>query len=187
MAPPVPVPKAVPVETFTAYLNRASLTGSSLTPELAAQHICAAESLIEGRISYEIAPITETRTIWTGGDSVCRLPGGLRVVNEITWGTGNVLDVEAYRLLKVRDRPFHLITGLPWGVNEITIDGEWGFVECPVGLVNAVCAVAARDHFQRLNRQADVSQSADGSASSYFDRLPTVATQAITEYTVPGV
>lgn len=187
-------PRVVTIDEFAQYLYGKNATGTGGLwqpgdPQVltAKRQLVSAELAVEAQISYELVddPGAE-RTLFAGGESVVRLPGGLRTLTSVS-ADGYALDVDRMRLLGIHGRPHHLLMGIPWGAQSITVEGDWGFDECPDDLKNAILALAARDHFIRQNRQADISQSADGAASSYFDRMPTVAAAAIQRYMVPSL
>lgn len=184
----------VTIDEFAQYLYGKNATGTgglwqTDDPQVltAKRQLVSAELAVEGMISYDlVADDDAERTLFAGGESVLRLPGGLRSLTAIT-ADGYTLDVDSVRLLGIHGRPHHLLMGIPWGAQSVTITGDWGFAACPDDLKNAILALAARDHFVRQNRQADISQSADGSASSYFDRMPTIAAAAVQAYKVPAL
>ncbi len=177
--------RATTLEGFAAYLGRPSTNGA-FDDDFATGQLEAAEEYVETRIPYELAAVTEERELFTGGESVLRLPGGLRTVTTVAVD-GYELAEHDYRLIGRRGYPFHLMLGIPWDARTMVIDGAWGFEPCPASLLNGIYALAARDHFQKLNKQADVSQSADGAGSSYYDRIPTVTRLAISNLQIPSL
>lgn len=178
--------RVVSVTDFAKYLGRpdGKLAGTAIDENIALRQIEGAENIVEQAIPYDLEPATaETRTFAIHGDTLMWLPGGARNITAVQVDGS---DVACWTPIARRGRPAHLIYGLPhWG-QTLSITADWGFASVPSDLVDAILAIAARNHFQKLNGQADIVQSADGAASSFFDRLPTVATKAINSYEIPG-